>query len=1140
MSLNLVLGGRGSGKTYYLCKKMIDEISNGDKKYIYIVPEQFTLETQKKLVNMRYELQGLAGIMNVDIVSFNRLAFRIFEELGIDKLSIIDDMGKLLILRKVIEENKDKLVIYKDKANMTGFIEEIKSVISELYQFGINISDIDEIIEKLNGQNVTKTKLKEIVFIYDAFKKAIMSMTESDSSTYITKEEVLSELMKVIPESDIIKDSYIVLDGYTGFTPVQLKLISSLLEYSKGVTVAITIRPEDINLTSTGCVGVTEQELFKMSKDTINSLYAIANDKRIKIESPVIIDDSYKDNNGKSDLRFLDKNVFKYIKNTYKEKPDNIRIYKATNPSKEAKVITDNICKLMKKDETLRYRDIAVITGDESSMMVIDRYMNMAEIPHFVDSKKNIMGNPFVECIRAILEMIDRDFKYESVFRYLRTYLTDIDISDIDKFDNYVLEMGIKGRKKYITDFVRTSRSVDEEELKNINKIRETFIKPINELYENIKGKNVKGITEGILKFVIGMGFEKKAEDYSKIFEETKDMDKKSEYGQIMKKIYELFKKIMILLGDEKIKLAEYRKILDTGFSEIKVGVVPMAVDRVIVGDIERTRLSEIKVLFIMGANDGNIPKHSSKGGLLSQNDRTVLKDLNVTLSKTPRESAFDQKFYMYLFLTKPTEKLFITYSETGADGSSIRPSYIIDSILDIYELSDELCRKNETHMHEVSNNSTVFEYLLTKLREYGEKEFDDELKEILSYYSEKSEYRERLIKGINGAFFTNRVNSIDNLAARAVYGDGKIAATRLEKYAACAYAHFLEYGLRLMERRVFEIQVGDIGTIYHKCIELFTKELKKKESLDDIDDDMRKDMIHRCMEEVSEKFARDIFSDSKRNSFILSKCEKVADKTAWAIIEHLKKGSFSPELFELSVDNGVIDRIDILEDDANRYVKIIDYKSGSTKFSPIEAVSGLKIQLLFYMDSILKKERSMHKDKRVEPAAVFYFNIQDPLLDYDVKLMDEAVYDNELLKKFAMTGFVNSREEVFRGLDNDAIENGKSSVVFGMGSKELNSSMYMNSKSCAASNLNFENFIDVVKDVAEKNKEEILDGKIDMKPYMLGVKTPCKYCKYKSICCFDDKEFDNSYNRLPGNTKENIEKLCESLNKEIKLGEDD
>ena len=1134
MALNMVFGGGGAGKTYYLCKKMIDDIASGSDNYIYIVPEQFTLETQKKMVNMRHKMYGLSGIMNVDIVSFNRLAFRIFEEMGVDKLSIVDDMGKMLILRKVIEENKDKLVIYKDKAGMMGFIEEIKSVISELYQFGINVDDIEQIMDKLKGQNMTKAKLKEIAFIYDEFRKYISNMTDS-TSTYITKEEVLEELIKIIPESDIIKNSFIVFDGYTGFTPVQLKLIAALLEYSKGVTVAVTIRPEELFLTNTGCINVKEQDLFKMSKDTINSLYALANDKRIPIKEPVIIGSEYKDEQCNKDLLFIDKNIFKYGKNKYAEIPDNIRIYKASNPSKEAKIITDTICNLMKNDKTLRYRDIAIITGDESSMTVLDRYMTTAEIPHFVDNKKNVLGNPFVESIRSILEMIDKDFRYESVFRYLRTYLTNIELEEIDKLDNYVLEMGIKGRKKYTEKFYRTSRYVNDDELEIINSVRERFITPINTLYENIKGKNVRGITEGLMQFIEEMGYEEKSLEYVKIFEEAHNMEKKSEYKQIMNKLSELFAKLISLLGDEKIKLSEYRKILDAGFSEIKVGVVPMAVDRVIVGDIERTRLSETKVLFIMGANDGNIPKHSGKGGLLSQNDRVVLKDLNVTLSKTARENAFDQKFYMYLFLTKPTEKLYITYSESGSDGTALRPSYIIDSISDMFEHKEILNNVNEDKIYKISNNATVFDYLLGKLRDYGTDKFDDALKEIFAYYGHKEEYIERLLKGINGAFFTNRVGSIDNIAARAIYGDGRVAATRLEKYAACAYAHFLEYGLHLVERKVFEIQAADIGTIYHKCIEMFTKSLKENNiPVQDINDDIRKEMIHKCMEVVSEKYGVELFNDSKRNSFILSKCEKVADKTAWAIVEHLKRGNFSPEMFELSVDNGIIDRVDVLEDEGNRYIKIIDYKSGATKFSPAEAVHGLKIQLLFYMDSVLKRERSMHKDKRVEPGAVFYFNIQDPLLDYDIKLMDESAYDSEMLKKFAMTGFVNSREEVFRGLDEEAVENGKSSIVFGMGKKELNSAMSMSSKSCAASNFNFENFIDVVKEVADNNAKEILEGRIDMKPYMLNGKTPCSYCKYSNICCFNDKEFDNSYNKLPDTSKENIEKMAASLNKEI------
>lgn len=1136
MSLRMVLGSSGSGKTHFMCEEMLKNVRKDNRcNYIYVVPEQFTMETQKKMVNMQRELFSLSGIMNIDIVSFNRLSFRVFEELGINRLSILDDTGKTLILRKIIEEKRSDLNIYKDKSGMLGFIAEMKSAISELYQYGIDVDKLEDIITGINGHNMTKGKLGDIMTVYKYFREYVSNMTDSRTK-YITKEEVLDELCKYIEKSDWIKKSRIVLDGYTGFTPIQLKLVALLLEYGIDVTVSVTIRTDDLGLTNVGFINVKEQELFNMSKDMVNKLYAIANEKRIPISEPVIIDGRngrHKENN---ELKFIEENIFEFNEKVYDEKPDSIEIYHLSNSITEAKSVTDIIFKLLKENKTLRYRDIAVITGDEQLMMTLDRFMSMAGIPHFVDNKKSIIRNPFVDTIRAVLEIIDTDFRYESVFKYLRCYMTDLSARDIDILENYVLALGIRGKKRYKTEFTKLYRGIDGEDLAEIEAIRKKFVLPVLNLENKIKDKNVRKVTGSIYEFICEIGLKDKINRYISIFEEVNENSLRAEYSQIYKKVMELFDKLVLLMGDEKIRLSEYRRILDAGFEEIKVGIIPLSVDELIIGDIERTRLGEIKYLFIVGANDGIIPKHSTKGGLLSQSDRALLKELSVRLSPTVRENSFIQRFYLYLSVTRPTDKIIVTYSDCSSDGSPIRPSYLVDILKDLFngnEIEKSINRKN---ISGIANKSSIFDILLENIKYYGSESFSKELMEILSCCIEDEELKDRLKNGIDGAFFTNQVEGIDGRIARLIYGEDTVAkATRLEKYAACAYAHFMEYGLKLAERPVYEIKVTDIGTLYHNCVEAFTRRIKnEKTDINTIDDKRRQELIHECMQQIAVSYENGVFFSNKRNQFIFEKCEKVADRTAWVILEHLKKGKFSMDYLELSVTNGRIDRVDSLEIDGTKYIKIIDYKSGSTKFSPVEVACGLKMQLMFYMNSVLEKERTENRNIRVEPAAVFYFNIEDPVLEYNEGISDEASYRERMLKEFTMSGFVNSRIEVFEGIDSDVIQTGKQSVVFGMGSKNINCQMNLEKHRGAGSCYNFENFLDYVKNMADDFANEIIEGNISLKPYKMGTKTACTYCKYKEICSFDCKNFGNGYNYLLADNKESVEKLQKKLNREV------
>lgn len=1140
MSLRMVLGAAGAGKTYFLCSEMLHQIrKDNGKNFIYIVPEQFTLETQKKMVNMQKELFSLSGIMNVDIVSFNRLSFRVFEELGVDSLSILDDTGKTLILRKIIEENKDRLLVYKNKSSMLGFIDEMKSAISELYQYGIDIDSLSDIIDKINEKTMMKAKLSDIRLIYDKFREYVSDMTDSDTK-YITKEEVLNELCDYIDDSEWIKNSDIILDGYTGFTPIQQKVIEKLMLNAKSVSVAITIRSNEVNITNVGFANIKEQELFAMSKDTINKLYAIANENRVIIENPVVIEKSNGRHKSNKELSFLEENVFMYNDKVYEDDSQNVKIYRTSTSVAEAKNVTNLIQKLLRDNEGLRYRDIAVITGDDELAMNLSRFMKAEKIPHFVDNKKSIIRNPFVDAIRAVLEVIDTDFKYESVFKYLRCYMNDLCVEDIDVLENYCLALGIRGYKSYSKPFTKEYKSVIDNEKEEAERIRQLFVTPIFHLREKIVDKDVKGITTALYEFIVETKLKEKLYEYVNFFEETNNNELLGEYRQVYKKVMELFDKLVLLLGDEKISLSEYRKILDAGFNEIKVGVIPFAIDQVIIGDIERTRLGEIKYLFIIGANDGIIPKHSTKGGLLSQNDRVRLKNMSVLLSPTVRENSFIQRFYLYLSLTKPSEKIYITYSESGSNGETLRPSYIVQTIKELFPNGKIETVINNSVLFEIANKSTIYEMLISNLQKYGTKDFNKRLMEILSFAIKDEELRRKLNDGIDGAIFRNDVTNIDKAVAQKIYGEDRVfKATRLEKYAACAYSHFLEYGLEIVERPVYEIKHTDIGSLYHALIESFMKKVKNGNmDIDTIDDDKRKEIISECMDELSKKPENAIFFDNKRNQFILKKCMAVADKTTWALLGHLERGSFKIGEIEFVTENGRIDRVDTLNIDGTEYIKIIDYKSGNEKFSPIKVVNGLKMQLMFYMDAVIKNEKRLHKDLRIEPAAVFYFNIADPIIDYN-KLSGDGDYKREIFNHFEMTGFVNSRQEVMEGLDNNIKSNNLKSSVFGMRNSIIGTQMYLSKTKGAASSYNFEGFIDIVKNLAEDFANEIVEGSVKLKPYKIDKKTACDYCKFKTVCCFDCKYFDNSYNIIDTDSKKNIDILSKKLNREIVLEDD-
>ena len=1133
MGLRFILGPSGAGKTKFIYDEIINKAEkNKDKNYIIVVPEQFTMAVQKDIVAMHPR----HSVMNIDIVSFNRLAFRIFEELGINRLSILDDTGKTLVLRHVIEEKKKELKLFKDKLKYFGFVEEMKSSISELYQYGIAPDALGDIIATSKGHKSTMMKLEDIRVIYEGFKEYVKKMSGEDY-VYITKEEVLSRLCDAIPNSNIIKSSEIYLDGFTGFTPVQNRLIQLLIEYSAMVNISLTIdSTECSSLTQAGFMDIKEHELFAMSKITVNTLISLAADKKQQIDTPVIIDMHDKSRfTANKVLEHIEKNLFRYKEFKPIKAEGNFDIYVADNPLKEAEFISDKIASMiMESKGELRYRDIAIVTGDlENARGNLERSLKGNGIPYFMDSKRSLIRNPFVGVIRSLLQMADEDFSYESVFAYLKNEFSPILQSEVDILENYVLGCGIRGVKQYSEPFTKKYKNMTDEELDRCEKVRQHFWQEIFEFFDaDFRESNVRAISEKVRAFVEKEDLSSKLLQRQDFFKEQGEHSLAAEYGQTFDLVMELFEKLDNLLGDEKLTLKEYRRLLDDGFGEIKVGIIPMVIDQVVVGDIQRTRLNSIKVLFVMNVNDGIIPSHGGKPGLLNQSDRTVLKNMNIELSPTLREAGFIQKFYLYLNLTKPSNQLVLTYSLSSLDGNGIRPSYLIGTMQEMFDgLSTKECKKEymtESKLEGIITKKGAFDKTIEGVREYGDEETDLLWRELFSYFKRGKDYKEALDRAIEGAFFTNTDNVLDKAVAKALYGEklsGSI--TRIEKYAACAYAHFLNYGLNLMERPVYEIKPVDIGNIFHEAIELFSRQIVDR-NLDftNVSDDIRKSIVEEVVVKVTEKYGGHVLRSTARNEYMIEKIRRVTDRSAWAIIEHIKRGGFKPDDFELSLREGRIDRVDRMSDEDNIYIKVIDYKSGNKTFSPSDVENGLQLQLIYYMDTLVKREKAQNPKASVHPGGVFYFNIKDPVIDYEESIVDDDAYTEKMLEQFRMTGAVNSDEMVIKGIDRELSDKNKASNIAKIKYGDIGSNIRVNSDAGVMAEDNFNNLIERVKSKINEMTTEIIDGKIDMNPYKKGQYSPCEYCKYNSVCGFDTRNFDNEYRRLHTTSTKEVEQL--------------
>lgn len=1128
MSLRFCFGPSGSGKSHRIYEEIMQRAAEEPgRNFLIIVPDQFTMQTQKDLV-MRSDRDG---ILNIDVLSFGRLSHRILEEVGTKEMPVLDDTGKSLVLQKVAADLKEQLPAMGSLLHKQGYIHEVKSAISEFMQYGISTQDMDKLITSAQKRGALAMKLKDLKTLYRGFQDYIRDH-------FITTEETLDVLRRSLSKSKILKGSVVVFDGFTGFTPIQNRLIQELMRVCAETIVTVTIGVGEDPYKMDG-----EQKLFHLSKKTVADLEKLAAEAEVERGEDLFVKGGPNRFAKAPALHYLEQNLFRYQYEPYAGEQQEIHMFEALSPREEVHQTALYIRHLI-REQGMTYRDIAVVIGDlEGYASYVETEFGQLEIPCFLDRTRGIVLNPMIEYIKSALQLYIKDFSYDTVFHFLRSGMADISREEIDELENYVIRTGARGYRTYSRLFTRRteelqgnaegSEQAEEKTMERLNRIRQQFMDAVEILHMGSQEKAGDYVSH-LYDFLEQNQVQQKLLNYQQQFEKEGDLSRAREYAQIYRLVMDLLDQVYELLGEEEISRQEFADILEAGFGEITVGTIPQNVDRIVVGDMERTRLKQVKVLFFLGVNDGNIPKNASKGGIISDMDREFLIESGTEMAPSPRQQMYIQRLYLYLNMTKPSEQLYLSYAKVNSEGKGIRPSYLIDTVRKLFPAMSVEYPQNRSRLEQIEGRQEGARYLAEELREYVEGTLPEEERQdfYLMYraYEADAAGRDLLTRA---AFRRYRESGLSRIVARALYGQQlENSVSRLETYAACACRHFLQYGLSLQEREEFGFEASDMGTVYHAVLENFAGKLAESNlTWWDFTEDFAAKAVKESVEAYAATYGETVLYSSARNEYAITRMSRILTRTVLTLQKHLKQGSFQPDDYELSfrfaedldsihVDlsedekmhlRGRIDRIDVSEDAEHVYVKVIDYKSGNRKFDLAALYYGLQLQLVVYMNAAMEMESRKHPDKEIVPAALLYYHIDDPTIETPVELTDEQI-NEQILAKLRMNGVVNSDPGVVERLDRYMQDK---SVVIPVEKKKDGS---FSARSGVLSREEMQLISSYVDAKIRSIGREILDGKIAANPYEKGNEEACTYCAYKKVCGFDGS--------IPGYEKRQLEDL--------------
>lgn len=1076
MSLRIIYGKSGTGKTNF-CLQEIKKIKN--KKIYIITPEQFSYSMEKRLLEI---LENNVSL-NAEVISFKRIANRVFTEVGGANELVISKSSQAMIIYSILQQQKDKLK-FLGKTNEN--IELILKEITELKKHNITKEKIEENIGNISDINL-QGKLQDINTIYTIYEEKLKGQ-------YIDEDDILTKLAKEIPQSKMFDDSIIYIDEFAGFTIQEYNILKEILK--KAEMVNICICTDNLSVET-----VPETDIFYSNKIFAKKIVDIAKELNIKKEKPILLKKNYRLQN--SELKHLEENLYNVRPEKYLQEVKNIKINLENNEYSEIENIAKKIINLVKK-ENYRYNDIAIISNNLSDINnIIKVIFSKYEIPFFIDENVEITENILIKYIISIIEIFSNNWSQESVLNYIKSGFTELEKEDIYNVEKYCTKNGIKGNKWYKTRW---------EEL-YIQ--QEKITKPLLNLKNNLeKDKKAKAISERLYKFIEENKIAEKMNKKIEMLEKAKEIETAKIYKSSLEILIEVFDEIVNIFNDEKMSFEKYKELLKVGLKSKEVGQIPQFMDQVIIGNIDRTRTHKIKAMFIIGANDGSFPSVNKNEGYFNDKDRDLLKENNLEIAKNTLENLYEDQFNIYKAFTTAEEKIYISYDSTNKDGASLRPSILINKIKKIFPNIKEQSEVLKENI-EVINQEVTFEELIEQIRKLSNDEkIEDYWYDIYNWYNKREEWKEKLKKNLKALEYSNMAEKINEKNIKELYGEKiKTSISKMEQYKKCPFSFHLKYGLKLKETEQYKLKSIDTGSFMHEVLDEFFEIV---ENINEVTSEEIEKIIKNIIEEKLKLNKNQIFSSSPKFIILTNKLKNTIIQSVKYIVYQIQNSDFKPLAHELEfskkIENievtGKIDRIDIAQD---KYIRIIDYKSSEKNLDLNQMIAGTQIQLLTYID-ILSKQ----KDK--EPAGVLYFNLIEPIINESKNLTKEEI-EEKIRKSFKMKGLILADVQVIKLMDKELIKGSSSNIPVYL-DKDGNIS---NSRSSVVTKEQFNDLQKAIEKIIKKISKEILTGNIEIKPiYDTKIKqSACKFCEFKNICRFDAEE--NQYEFLGTKSKEQI-----------------
>ncbi len=1084
--LHFITGRAGSGKSTHVRSLLKDYAGAGMSGMTLIVPEQASFVTEREMLR----LLGPRDAEKVDVLSFTRLAENVLSNLPHGRLPKIDDGGRAVLMSLALDGVTEKLNVYKKQGKSTSVVNELIKLSDEFKRCAVTPLDLLKVSGAMEDC-LLKTKLNEISVVLEAYEALVSQRFEDDR-------DLLTLLYGALPESGCFKGKVVAIDEFSGFTRQEYNVIERILP--QAMDVYVTLCTDD--------VFTREDGSFAYITRTAQKLIDAANRANVSVATPDKISD--KGIKKPDALLALDRSLFEAQDEPFECEADMVTVCTADGIYDECAFVAAEIKRLL-REENYRCREIAVIARNADTYEAsLKSAMKKCGVPVFEDRRQPVITQPLVTLIRAASDIAANGFDCDRLMRFLKTGLTDVSEEDVCTLENYALMWGVSG-EKWLSDFTGNPDGLGAEmtqdcleRLEKINHIRAKSVASVKAFRDFIRDTDGEGFAAAVYELLVALGSGERLKALAVKLEETGEPVLALEQERVWNLTMEMLDLIAVTVGKTRLSPRRLAEIFDIILNTKTLGSIPQGLDETAIGSADRIVTSSPKAVFIVGANDGVFPKDPVMRGMLNDTDRKKLRELGLELYDSGEYRVIYEHFLVYKSLTSASQRLYVTYTLSDADGSAAAPSDFVRELTTLFPNCRQVETSNLAQSILPEGLAPAFEQVCLNRRAGGEV-----YKAVRRVLSNRDDYKAKLA-ALDRATENKPFTIDDRTIARSLFGGNLyLSASRVERYHQCPFSYFCQYGLSAKPRKRAEFDPSQQGSEIHFVLENILRRFGK-DGLLKMTPQKRADEVKKLLDSyLSDKLGGG--DNSERFTYLYNRLAKTLCEILERLVLEFSVCSFEPVDFELKIDldgdlkpyeikldngdaiviRGSADRVDKFDDGGRQYVRVVDYKSGAKTFLLSEALNGLNLQMLLYLFAIWENGGQRYGGE-IMPAGILYMPAKAVFTGTD-RDADEKTVSAQKAKSLKMNGMLLKNELVIAAMDSSG--SGTFIPAYIKKDGELKGTL-----------ITLEQLGKVRAETDNLLREmagALHDGQIPALPVSAphGGKSVCDYCDYKSVC---------------------------------------